>query len=506
MSNIRRQSIISSGIVYLGFALGFFNTWLFTREGHFSESQYGLTGIFIAIGNIMYSCANLGMPAFIYKFFPFYKRNLDPKKNDLLTWAIVFSMIGFALVICGGIYFKDLVIRKFSEKSGDLVKYYSLLFPFAFGLTMYSILEAYAWQLRKSVFTNYLREFQWRLFTTLLVLLSFAGVLADFSLFIKWYSITYIILAITLLANLVIHKQIHLVFSASRVTKKFIRKIASLSGLIWGGSLVYNIALFINPVVIAAVLPNGLSLAGIYNLALISASLIQAPQRAIISAAIAPLSEAWKAKDFDKIKRIYQRSSINQLIFSVGMFLLVWLNFTDGVITFHMKHSYLEAKQIFFFIGLVRIVDMGTGVNAQILGTSNYWRFEFFTGIILLLIVIPLNYILTKWVFGVNGPAIADLVGFIVYNLIRYQFLLRKFNMQPFTWKSLYTILLGLVSYCAPWFLFHSQQGILWLFLRSMLFCTFFLGGVILFRLSPDVLPVWLTIRKKLGLKNPEEN
>ncbi len=68
MSSIRRQSIISVGIIYVGFAIGLLNTYFFTREGGFTEAQYGLTGIFIAIANIMYSFANLGMQAYIYKF------------------------------------------------------------------------------------------------------------------------------------------------------------------------------------------------------------------------------------------------------------------------------------------------------------------------------------------------------------------------------------------------------------------------------------------------------
>jgi len=49
MSDIRRQSIISSFVVYFGFALGFLNTYLFAREGGFTKEQYGLTGLFIAL-------------------------------------------------------------------------------------------------------------------------------------------------------------------------------------------------------------------------------------------------------------------------------------------------------------------------------------------------------------------------------------------------------------------------------------------------------------------------
>ena len=102
MSNIRRQSIISSFIVYFGFALGFFNTWLFAREGGFSQNQYGLINVFIAIGNVIFAFANLGMHAYIYKFFPYYNDNLPPKKNDMMSIALAVSVFGFLLFFLVG--------------------------------------------------------------------------------------------------------------------------------------------------------------------------------------------------------------------------------------------------------------------------------------------------------------------------------------------------------------------------------------------------------------------
>ena len=72
MSDIRRQSILSSGIIYLGFALGFLNTYLFTRQGGFTQSEYGLYGTFMGVANIITSFANLGMQAYILKFYPYY--------------------------------------------------------------------------------------------------------------------------------------------------------------------------------------------------------------------------------------------------------------------------------------------------------------------------------------------------------------------------------------------------------------------------------------------------
>ncbi len=500
MSQIRRQSIISSLMVYVGFALGFFNTYLFTKEGGFTKEQYGLTGIFIALANLMFSFANLGMPSYIFKFYPYYQDNLEKKRNDILTWALLVSLIGFCFVVIGGIYFKDLIIFKFGKNSPEFVNYYYWIFPFGLGLTLYSILESYAWQQQKSIFTNFLREVFFRALTTILIICTFIGWLGKFDLFIKIYSFTYLITALFLLVYLVKNGNLHLTFKVSVVTKKFSKKILTLVKFIYGGTLVYAVAGVFDTILLASVSINGLAAVAVYSLAQNMASLIQAPQRGIISSSIAALSKAWKDKDQNRILNIYRQSSINQLVFAVGMFCLIWLNFEDGIFTFHLQSGYIDAKWIFFFIGLMRIVDMGTGVNAQIISTSTLWKFEFYTGIILLSITLPMNYILTKYYFDVMGPAIANLFSFTIYNLIRFWYLKKKFNMQPFTLKSLYTIILGIVSFYVCFYLFDSYHGFIWLVIRSTCFIGLYGCGTILLKLSSDIIPVWNSFQKRLGL------
>ncbi|TMO86328.1 polysaccharide biosynthesis protein, partial [Pseudoalteromonas ruthenica] len=46
MGNIRKQTIISSLVVYVGFFIGAINTILFTRSGAFTQEQFALTRIF----------------------------------------------------------------------------------------------------------------------------------------------------------------------------------------------------------------------------------------------------------------------------------------------------------------------------------------------------------------------------------------------------------------------------------------------------------------------------
>src|SRR5947209_3744627 len=313
MSTIRKQSIISSVIVYFGFALGLFNTYLFTKQGGFPKELYGLTGTFIAIANIIFALASFGTPSYINKFFPYYKSHLDYKNNDQLTWAVILPFIGFVLVLIPGIAFKHILVDKVFNNSPELLKYYYWIFPFGFGYTIFMVMEAYAWQQRKAVLSNTLREVVFRFFLTVLIALTSFQVIKTFDVFIGLYSLLYIILAVILLFYFRLQGQLYFVPVVSRVTKKFFRKIVALLSFIWAGSLVYNVANVIDTIFIAAVLPNGMAAAAIFIFAQNISSLMQAPQRAIISASNGPLSTAWKEKDFNIINRIYHRSAINQL-------------------------------------------------------------------------------------------------------------------------------------------------------------------------------------------------
>lgn len=498
MSSIRRQSIFSSIVVYIGFALGFLNTYLFTREGSgLTPEQFGVTNAFIALATIMYAVANLGMPTYLTKYFPYYKAHLPDKKNDQLTWAFLVCLLGFAFVVIAGLALKPLVFKWYSN-SPELPRYYYWSFVFGFGFTFYLLLEAYAWQQRKSVLSNFLKEVLFRFITTVLILLTGLQVIRSFDTFISIYAFGYLFLVLVFVIYFKRINQFSFSFSVSKVTRRFKRKILQLSLFIWGGNLVFNIATVFDSIAIAAVMPNGMASVGVFSLAQNISSLIQAPQRALISSAVGPLVAAWREKDYEKINRIYHRSSINQLLFSSFMFCLIWLNFEDGVYTFHLQQNYLAAKWAFFFIGLYRIIDMGTGLNSQIIATSTYWRFDFFTGLILFFVMLPLSWQLARY-YGIVGPAISNLIGFTIYNAIRYVFLWKKFRMQPFTWKSLWALLLAAACYLISWGLFKNEQGFLWIVLRSAVFTLMFVCGTLYLKLSPDLAPVWQTLKKRLG-------
>src|ERR1700674_91208 len=109
MSTIRRQSIISSVLIYIGFVFGAINTYLFTKEGLFTPEQYGLTRAIIITANFFYGFASFGVLSVIYKFFPYYRDNLDDEKNDLLGICLLVGFFGFILTALAGYIFEPLV-------------------------------------------------------------------------------------------------------------------------------------------------------------------------------------------------------------------------------------------------------------------------------------------------------------------------------------------------------------------------------------------------------------
>ncbi|MEI6946606.1 polysaccharide biosynthesis C-terminal domain-containing protein [Paraflavisolibacter sp. H34] len=497
MSTIRRQTIISSLLIYIGFAFGALNTYLFTRDGIFTPEQYGLTRAFIVMGQFFFGFAGFGISSVIYKFYPYYKDNLPAQKNDLLTVGLLVSLVGFILTASGGLLFENIVVRKFIDKSPLILRYYYWVFPFTFFLLYFSVLESYAWSLGKTIVPNFLREAGFRISTTLLIVL-FLVTGKNFDLFIKLFSLLYAFSFVALVVYLVRLKEFNLVNQVSRVTVKFRKKILALIGFVYGGSLVNVAAQSVDFLAIASF--KGLQYGAVFDFSNYVANVIQVPQRSLVSVSISPLARAWKDKDYATIDRIYKRSSINLLLVSTFLFGIIWLNYDSGVRLLGLNPIYEEGKWVFFLLGVKNIVDMGTGVNGQIIGTSTYWRFDFFSGIILLLLIIPLNIFMVRR-FGIMGSAWSGLISYLVYNTIRVLFLKFKFNLQPFSARTVFILLNALGSYLVAYYLFQSFTGWTGIFLRSIVFVLLFIGITLYFRLSPDLQPVLETLKKKLGIR-----
>jgi O-antigen/teichoic acid export membrane protein len=265
--------------------------------------------------------------------------------------------------------------------------------------------------------------------------------------------------------------------------------------LTFGGTCIASVAATIDVFIIAGF--QNLTAVGIFVFAQYAANLIQVPQRSIQAVSAGVLSRAWKDKDYKEINRIYQRSCINLLLMSVFIFGNLWLNVQQGIVVLDIQKQYSEGLGVLLILGMVRIIDAGTGLNALVINTSTFWRFDFYSGVVLLAFRLPLTYFLIKN-YGIIGSAFAELAAYSIYNFMRFEFLRRKFKMQPFDLKTLYSLLLAGGAYVFCFFLMKDIHGWLGIILRGSIFSTMMISGIIYWNLTPDAGQLLETVKKRI--------
>lgn len=126
-----------------------------------------------------------------------------------------------------------------------------------------------------------------------------------------------------------------------------------------------------------------LSDTGIYSIAALIGANIAIPLTAITSIAAPIITKAWGDNNMEEIEMIYKKSSINSLIIGCFLFLCIWLCLDDLFKIMPKGNEMISAKYVVFWIGMSKLFDMATGVNDIITGYSKYYRFNFYTLIIL---------------------------------------------------------------------------------------------------------------------------
>ena len=481
MGVIQRQSIRSSVFIMLGFAIGAFNMLIIAPKV-LSSTQLGLTRVITDAALTLATLCTLGSHPIIYKFFPFYKRHLTPQQNDLPLISGMVSLLGFVIVCAVGYAARDIIIRKFSARSPLFVEYSWLVYPFCFLMLVYMWLESFAWGFRKGVLSNALREGLTRVWFTVLMVL-FAFHIMSFKTFLVLFAVSYALPVLILYIVLRRTREFFFITTISSLTRRLKDKMLNLGLFLFGAQFLNLLSRTIDTFIISAKAERGLADAAVFTIAVYVITLMEVPQRSMNSITIPVLAESWKNKDMKNITHIYNRSVTNLLVIGLIMFFLILLNVHN--LAFFLGKDYKGIEGVIFFLGVGKLIDLGTGANAQIIGTSNYWKVDFTTNVIYTLVALPLNYILISK-YGLMGAAYSSLISLSFYNLMRYSFLWYKFRLQPYSWKHLLVIILAFAAAFAAWCIPRFPSGITDTALRTTAFCGLFFPALYFSRLSPD--------------------
>lgn len=485
MGIVIRQSVKSAIATYAGVVIGTINVlWLSTA--FLSRDRIGLIRVLLDNAFLFASLAQLGTSHVAVRYFAYFNDE-SRKYNGFLGFLLLFPLAGFLLYGLAYLLFQPVFARIYRENAPELLGYYFEIVPLVFFVIYIYILEAYARVHLRIVVPAIIREVFLKLANAGLILLFAAGVI-DFRQLVLLLIASYGVAVFMLLAYLKNLKRLYLNFSFDFVRSPLFRPMITYGLVVILGGLGSQLASKIDSLMLPAY-PGGLDVTGIYAIAFNIGVVIEVPRRAL-SQIITPLiAMAWRQSDLKEIGKLYHSSALNQLIVGVLLFLGIWCNI-DAIYTIMPNGELYEpGKMVVLLIALGRLVDMGTGVNSEIIISSKYYKFDLITAVLLALMMVVINLYFIPW-FGINGAALTTLISLVIYNGTKCFFLWWKFRIQPFSAKTVTVLAIAGVAFLAAMLVpYHTgtlSETLISLFFRSLAITVVFAGLVYLLKVSPE--------------------
>lgn len=484
MGIIARQGIKQSIITYLGIAIGAVNV-IFIYPKVLEAEQWGFIQVLISVSKVFLPLVLLGSMFMIVRFFPDFK---DEKNghHGYLSFILLWANVGF-LFFTGLYYlFHEEVFAWFKADEAMVSEYGIYILPMLYFLAIATTLTKYISNFHRIAIPAIFNDLFVKIGVPILCVLLFFHFI-EFENLLQGMVALFAIIGICLTFYTKSLGQLFLKISFKKFTKKRFGAIFNYAGYGILGSIGSSIIPFIDTIMVGAMI--GLTSSAIYTIPNFISSAIDAPRRAIGGIVSPLLAESWKANNLAHIDELYKKTSLNQLIAGLFLFLLVWVSI-DQIYALMpegpKKETYEAGKGVVLILGLSKILDMMTGVNSEIIGYSKYFRFNFYAVLILSILSIITNWLLIPY-FGIEGAALATLISYTIFNLSKFSFLWWKLNLQPFSMKTIQIILLGIFTYLCIYFTPSTGWIIPNIMIKSLLVCLIFGGGILYFKMSQDI-------------------
>lgn len=491
MGVIRKQSIQTSIISYLGFGLGYVNVLLLFPV-LFKPEEFGLTRVLISVVGIASQFAMFGLANTIVRFFPRFKEGDEQNHHGFLGYALKWAGIGILVVGLLLWLLQPWVVEYKREGSELFSDYYFLLFPFLIFEVLYQVFANYTRAIYHSVVNVFFKELFVRLTTLVLIVCFYFGWL-DVYQFMWLFVLQYALIAAGLAIYLKMVGQFGIRVDREFLSPELVKEIANYRVF----SAITNASAFmllsIDTVMIGLMI--GLGDTAFYSVSFYMAALITIPRNAITNISLPVISDAWKRNDMKLIEEVYSKTSKNQLLLGMLIFIGIWAN--EANIFEMLPKEYAQGKWVLFFAGMAKLIEGAFGLNGGIIVTSKLYRFDTYSNLLLLVITIILNLIFIPWM-GIIGAAIATAISITTFNFAKYIFLRVKFGFEPFDAKSGMIVLLGAACYAISLLLPQLPNTYVDIALRSAIITAIFVPTALVLKLSDDVNSFLKTIVQRI--------
>lgn len=388
------------------------------------------------------------------------------KKKKLITWALGLPTVILTFTTILYYILQPWIINQLQPGDRALqLRYYNWL-PFYTLMFIYlAMLEQYLGSQLKVAAAAFMREVAFRLGYVALILLYAFGVVGIDTL-ITGNVLMYLL-------------PVSAMFLLARGTKNFgftmrsgifsQTEVKEMAHFTWYHFLMASSILLINymdQLLLPMYDKSGLVSAAIYGNAAFLISLLQVPYRALVPASYAVLAKAFADNDTAKAKDLFQRSSLN--IFIATMFVSVVLCCNLQNVLNVIPPGYEAIIGVFLILLAGNLVNIATGMNDQVLSITNYYKFNFYLSLVLMVSLYFLLRFLVP-VYGVYGAATATAITMIVFNLVKTFFIWRKLDMLPFSKNTLLIVIATAPALASGYFLPHFFSRVRHIYVNTLL-------------------------------------
>lgn len=435
MGEIKKQGISSTLFSYIGVVIGFANV-IFIQPRLLDAVDIGLLRLLLSAGSIVAMLMPLGIGSITMRFFPVVQ-NGNNRHHGHFSMMLLFTLVGCA-VITGLLYlFKPAVIGFYIEKSPLIAEYFDLIWFLSFVLGLIAIFNILSASLYSSGITFFLNDVLVRVLTIAIVVMYYYK-LYDRTGLVCAFLFIYVIQLTGLFIHLGRLKAI-----AFKVDWSFYRSLEwkrmILYGMIMLLTAVASLGIkFVDQIIMGHYL--NLSSVGVYSICIFIVAIMEIPYNSLERITNAKMAEMWHRNDVTQIFKTYKDSVRYLSLTSILLFALIWTQ-TENIFSL-MPPEFAIGKDAMRIIALAALMNSITGLNGSVLTTSRKYFIGALLLVILLVSAVVLNILLIP-VFGITGAAWATFISVVLFNAMKYVYILYRYKMQPFDGKTIFLLLAG---------------------------------------------------------------
>jgi O-antigen/teichoic acid export membrane protein len=492
MGIVFRQSVKTTIVTFAGAILGTFISYAYTYV--LSKTQLGFVRNLTIQGVVLQYFVLFGSALMLATFIQRYSAN-DPRRKVLISIAALVPFITIILITIPYLLLQNKIVGKYHlQDQGYISKYYVLLPILALFLSLSSLVESYLYAELKIAVAVFIKDVLFRILN-IVVLVLFFFKLYSFDVFIILSVLCY---AVPFILQLAVAKKTEgfgFSFKWDVFSKDEYKEILNFSLYHLLYAIAFHILAYIDQLMLAPLDNDGLKSLAVYTTGTFIISLMIIPYKAMSGPSYTMLNRAYIDRDFAKLRDLYNRSSLNMFIVAMVMFLIIGCNLPNAV---HILPKGYEAiTPIVFILMIGRLFDMATGINGELISISVYYRFNLWFSIFLLILVFTLNRILIPthgnssnlsysifYFHGIYGAAWSNTIFLFIYNIIKYAFLWKKMQIQPFSRNTIKIIAIGIIVLGINYYIPYIHNPVFDTMMRTAIIVIIFSG--LLFYLKPS--------------------